>query len=63
LRNSNKSSNAILGILDGIGLVKINDHQHLPHFPAQKIKSNETNKTKGDFSKGGLKYFDMGLDN
>jgi hypothetical protein len=32
------------------------------HFPARKINNVETNKTKSDFSEGGLKYADMGSD-
>jgi hypothetical protein len=46
----------------GRGLVKNDGQQHLPYFPARKINKLETNNTKNDFSKGGLKYVDMGLD-
>ena len=45
------------------GFVKTKDNQqYLYYFPARKINSVETNKTKNDFSKGGLKSLDMGLD-
>jgi hypothetical protein len=38
----------IKNVVAGRGWVEIGEQQHLPYFPARKINSVRTNKTKSD---------------